>query len=202
MKLFLIVVLEVGQEFLSERTVACAWSGHSERATLPSWVSTVGGFSDEDIDQLGRWRTRTSRRYIRNTQGLIHRMQSCVAQAYRNRAPGVDPFSEEDIITGIRAFERLHRLAPSAVDPIIREIQAPPRCCPTLHHLHCLLLLLLLLLRLLRLRSTPRASRSRTTCLRMSSTLRASLTTHPVRRPIALGASCAGFVSLQPNPCL
>ena len=71
--------------FLSERKVACAWSGHSERATLPSWVNAVGGFSDEDIDQLGRWRTRTSRRYIRNTQGLIHRMQSSVAQAYQKR---------------------------------------------------------------------------------------------------------------------
>ena len=54
-------------------------------------------------------------------------MQSCVATAYRERAPGVDLFHEEDIITGIRAFERLHNLAPSAVSPTIAEIVAPPR---------------------------------------------------------------------------
>ena len=89
-----------GDLFLPDRRLSLAWSGHSERGTLPSWVSSLGSFTDDDVDQLGRWRTRTSRRYIRNTAGLVRRMQEAAATAFRTRDPLGDPFSEEHVLEG------------------------------------------------------------------------------------------------------
>ena len=42
------------------------WTEHSERATLPSWVTALKAFPAEWVDFLGRWSARQSDSYVRN----------------------------------------------------------------------------------------------------------------------------------------
>ena len=73
-----------GKERLLSPGLERFWSEHSERATLPSWVSMLACFPADWIDLLGRWSARTSENYVRTAVYRIKQMQDAVAGMVRS----------------------------------------------------------------------------------------------------------------------
>ena len=74
---------------LSEQ-LAMVWTGHSERATLPSWLAAQGA-PKEDRDTVGRWTPKDSDDYVWNYKAVVKRLLNKVVQ---------------DVVTGL-AFDTL-----------------------------------------------------------------------------------------------
>ena len=58
------------------------WSGHSKRATLPTWAAALH-FPKDVRDRLGRWRPEDSDEYVRVSRQLILELQADVARQLR-----------------------------------------------------------------------------------------------------------------------
>ena len=67
-----------GERMLSEQ-LAMVWTGHSERATLPSWLAAQGA-PKEDRDTVGRWTPKDSDDYVRNYKAVVKRLLNKVVQ--------------------------------------------------------------------------------------------------------------------------
>ena len=70
--------------------LAMVSTGHSERATLPSWLAAQGA-PKEDRDAVGRWTRKDSDDYVRNYKAVVKRLLNKIVQ---------------DVVTGL-AFDTL-----------------------------------------------------------------------------------------------
>ena len=62
--------------------VATAWTGHSERATLPSALAALG-ISKEERNPLGRWSPEGSDDYVRSYRALTKKLLSKFCEAVK-----------------------------------------------------------------------------------------------------------------------
>ena len=76
--------------FLEERLVG-AWTGHSERASLPS-LAAMMGLPKTERDHLGRWAPSGSDEYIRTYRGIMRKVVTAVVQATQTK----DVYKEMD----------------------------------------------------------------------------------------------------------
>ena len=79
------------------------WSEHSERATLPSWVTSVAKFPADWVDCLGRWSAGTSEAYVRNAKQKVRKMQLAVVELYQASEDPSSAFGEEELFEGLAA---------------------------------------------------------------------------------------------------
>ena len=86
--------------------LSMVWTGHSERATLPSWAACLG-IPKEDRDRLGRWGASGSEEYVRTSRAVIKRSLLVIVQAARSRE-AFDVFDEAEAleILGKRLVDR------------------------------------------------------------------------------------------------
>ena len=95
-----------GQQLLKTASASFFWSEHSPRATLPTWVATLGG-SEEIRGKLGRWKSSRSctEGYSRQDKIIIFRVQANTAAVIRKgagQATDNDPFGERSLLRTLR----------------------------------------------------------------------------------------------------
>lgn len=69
-------------EELIPDALACYWTEHSERATLPTGLAMIG-IPKSDRDLVGRWKPDASDSYIRSYDGLVAKLQYKFSSACR-----------------------------------------------------------------------------------------------------------------------
>ena len=133
-------------------TVDRSWdfgTEHSDRAMLPSLAACLDGVTDDMIDDIGRWSSRTSKQYVRTYLSRLLVLQGRVARVARTAVDPLATFGEADLFTqwaqfmqraGIsqeRAIEqasavahvfmhmRKNELAAAPATPTVEEV-----CCP------------------------------------------------------------------------
>ena len=101
---------EFGDATLVSALTSQGWSGHSERATLPSLLAAAG-VSRADRDPLGRWAPAGSDEYVRTYRAVVRRS----AQVLRSTVthPNLLVNSDEDHLAG----EVARYLAKKGYDP-------------------------------------------------------------------------------------
>ena len=93
-------VWRLGEEFLLGGALAEAWTGHGERATLPS-VLAAAGVAKAERDPLGRWCPEASDDYVRTYRALVGKL----TMRYVGIAKGVggeDAVDEEESFSGAK----------------------------------------------------------------------------------------------------
>ena len=87
---------ERGSEFLLPPELAVAWTGHSERTTLPSALAAIG-VPKQERDPLGRWSPGGSEDYVRTYRAVVKRLVGKFVLAARGPA-AFDDLDEADAI--------------------------------------------------------------------------------------------------------
>lgn len=84
-----------GEDKLLDGPLAAAWSGHSERATLPS-ILAASGIGKEARDLVGRWRAEGSDEYIRTYKAMAKNICLIFVESCGKGVFGT--FDEEDAL--------------------------------------------------------------------------------------------------------
>jgi hypothetical protein len=80
-----------GPDLMLEESMAVAWTGHSERASLPSLAATLG-IPRSERDYLGRWSPSGSDEYVRTYRSVMKKTMGILLGA----VAGVDPYQVLD----------------------------------------------------------------------------------------------------------
>ena len=73
-------------ERLLEESMAVVWTGHSERATLPSLAAAVG-MTIPERGYLGRWSPQGSEEYVRTYRTVIRKTIGKLTAAFMSEDP-------------------------------------------------------------------------------------------------------------------
>ena len=130
---------------LLEHGAHAFWTGHSERAWLPSAAAYMG-YARADIDLLGRWLSGScggSAGYIRSTRQVISGIQTAIAAKAKTtpnelnypeivaafikklRTIGVHPDTVHEIVAKVTAVPSPRLVTPSSSSPSL-TVPAPP----------------------------------------------------------------------------
>ena len=97
-------IVEKDCERLMDPATIPFWTEHSPRPTLPSWVNCLGVFPSDWPELLGRWGATGAENYVRTHRQRVHKMQSAVAQAFKDLADPHETFDEELLFDAIRDY--------------------------------------------------------------------------------------------------
>ena len=88
-----------GEAVLVGPHLAQAWTGHSERATLPSLLAAAG-VSRESRELVGRWRAEGSDEYVRTYKAMVKRMHLVFRACLQKDV--YQGFDEEDALQDVK----------------------------------------------------------------------------------------------------
>ena len=109
-----------GSGLLLPRVLVPVWSGHSERATLPSCLAALG-VPKAERDPLGRWGAEGSDTYVRSYRALVRRLINLFVGKARSQ-DGYNELDEEDAILDTRRLFERRRVPPQAGEAALRDL--------------------------------------------------------------------------------
>jgi hypothetical protein len=100
--------------------LARAWSGHSERSTIPSALAALG-VPKAERDPLGRWHPEGSDDYVRSYRALVRRLVGKYAEAATSKNAFND-LDEDDAIADIGKSLKLKGLEGEQIEEELAEL--------------------------------------------------------------------------------
>eukprot|EP00434_Breviolum_minutum_P043184 symbB.v1.2.038481.t1/scaffold6004.1/size21842/3 len=111
-------------EELIPDALACYWTEHSERATLPTGLAMIG-IPKSDRDLVGRWKPDASDSYIRSYNGLVAKLQYKFSSVCRQEKR-YKILDEIDVAESAQAWLKARKPEISAIerDSIIEKLES------------------------------------------------------------------------------
>lgn len=103
------------------------WSGHSGRATLPSWAAAAR-CTKEETDTVGRWCPEDSQEYVRTSIEVAMRVQCKVANHFK-AAAGTDIALEAGLLRSLAEFLSTRGADTALVEEMIFRIRDRTEAC-------------------------------------------------------------------------
>ena len=103
------------------------WTGHSDRATLPTWAAALN-IEKSRIDYVGRWRPGESAAYNRLALQMVIGVQAEVAQAARH-CKGEDIFFESLVLKELGLHAKKRGTAERDIEQMLLKINASREIC-------------------------------------------------------------------------